>query len=254
MAIEDAVKRIMRLALRVSVILGLAFVGAVFLPRDVRAFTVSAATSGWIDPSDDPSACGGPTNSGRNNDIQIDVGASQYVPFCLTGTADQDDVDNGVLVQVWDDDPGLFDLDDELASRLLTVSSTGTYAKWTTITLSCDLSGHVVNSQGEASVQAYFEIDDQWPYYGYGRTQLAQVPLITCVCPDSDPDCLGDGTGVGGIAELPALSGTSAGEAAAPAAGSGWSAGGYAALAGGVAAAAVALCAGAWYARRRWLR
>ena len=49
--------------------------------------------------------------------------------------------------------------------------------------------------------------------------------------------------GVGGIAELP--------EAVSD---SGWSAGGYAALAGGLAAAVLALGAGAWYARRRWVR
>jgi len=36
--------------------------------------------------------------------------------------------------------------------------------------------------------------------------------------------------------------------------GSGWSAGNYAALGGGVAAAAVLMTVGAWYARRRWLR
>jgi len=59
---------------------------------------------------------------------------------------------------------------------------------------------------------------------------------------------------VGGVAELPALAGTSPGESAVPAEGSGWSAGGYAALAGGLAAAVVAITAGAWYARRRWLR
>ena len=44
---------------------------------------------------------------------------------------------------------------------------------------------------------------------------------------------------VGGLAELPDLSGSSGPP--------------YAALAGGLAAAAVALTAGAWYARRRWL-
>jgi hypothetical protein len=60
--------------------------------------------------------------------------------------------------------------------------------------------------------------------------------------------------GVGGIAELPPLAGTSAEEAGAPAEGSGWSSASYAALAAGLAAAAVALSAGAWYARRRWIR
>jgi hypothetical protein len=60
--------------------------------------------------------------------------------------------------------------------------------------------------------------------------------------------------GVGGVAELPPLAGTSAEEAGASAGGSGWSSASYAALAGGLAAAAVVLSAGAWYARRRWLR
>jgi CSLREA domain-containing protein len=59
---------------------------------------------------------------------------------------------------------------------------------------------------------------------------------------------------VGGIAELPALAGTSAEEGAVATEGSGWSAGGYAALVGGLAAAALASAAGACYARRRWLR
>jgi len=59
---------------------------------------------------------------------------------------------------------------------------------------------------------------------------------------------------VGGIAELPPLAGASAEEAGAPAEGSGWSAGAYAALAAGLAAAAAVLSAGAWYARRRWIR
>jgi hypothetical protein len=57
---------------------------------------------------------------------------------------------------------------------------------------------------------------------------------------------------VGGIAELPPLAGISADQASGPADGPGWSAGDYA-LAGGLAAAAV-IVAGAWYARRRWLR
>ena len=52
---------------------------------------------------------------------------------------------------------------------------------------------------------------------------------------------------VGGIAELPDI-------AQAPASHSGPSTGTYAALAGGLAAAIVALGAGAWYARRRWVR
>jgi hypothetical protein len=59
---------------------------------------------------------------------------------------------------------------------------------------------------------------------------------------------------VGGIAELPDLPVTSAGESGTSVHGSGWSAGGYAALAGALAATVLATFAGAWYARRRWLR
>jgi hypothetical protein len=58
---------------------------------------------------------------------------------------------------------------------------------------------------------------------------------------------------VGGIAEGAGLAGTST-EAGTPAESSGWSSAGYAALAAGVAAAAVVLSAGAWYARRRLIR
>jgi hypothetical protein len=59
---------------------------------------------------------------------------------------------------------------------------------------------------------------------------------------------------VGGIAELPDIGRASSQEAGTPAGGSGWSPGAYAAVAGGLAAAVVAVTAGAWYARRRWLR
>jgi hypothetical protein len=59
---------------------------------------------------------------------------------------------------------------------------------------------------------------------------------------------------VGGIAELPDVAGPSPEEAGTPAGGSGWSAGSYAALAGGLAAALLTISAGAWYARRRWVR
>jgi Tol biopolymer transport system component len=57
---------------------------------------------------------------------------------------------------------------------------------------------------------------------------------------------------VGGIAELPALAATSAGEPSARTGTSGWSAGDYAALAGGFAAAAVLITVAGRYARRRW--
>ena len=59
---------------------------------------------------------------------------------------------------------------------------------------------------------------------------------------------------VGGVAELPNIGGASGEEAGAPSEGSGWSAGSYAGLAGGVAAGAVLIAIGGWYARRRWLR
>ncbi len=58
---------------------------------------------------------------------------------------------------------------------------------------------------------------------------------------------------VGGIAELPALAGPSGEEADAHAGESGWCVASYGALAGGLAAV-VAMAAGTWYARRRWLR
>jgi hypothetical protein len=60
--------------------------------------------------------------------------------------------------------------------------------------------------------------------------------------------------GAGGIAELPVPPETSAQQGAEPAGGSGWSASKAAALAGIGAMAAAAIGAGAWYARRRWLR
>ena len=59
---------------------------------------------------------------------------------------------------------------------------------------------------------------------------------------------------VGGIAELPPLAGASTEGAGAPVKGAGWSAGSYAALAGALAAAAVLIAVGGWYARRRWLK
>ena len=58
--------------------------------------------------------------------------------------------------------------------------------------------------------------------------------------------------GVGGTVRLPPAA--IAAESGAPADGSGSAVGSYAALAGGIAAAVVALTAGGWYARRRWLR
>jgi len=59
-----------------------------------------------------------------------------------------------------------------------------------------------------------------------------------------------DTGGVGGLAELPGIA-QSPGEAGPLAEGSGWSAGNYAALAGGLAAVALFIAVGGWYARRR---
>jgi hypothetical protein len=73
------------------------------------------------------------------------------------------------------------------------------------------------------------------------------------LCVPALKEVVGPGA-VGGIAEGPGLAGTSGEEAGTPAESSGWSSAGYAALAGGLAAAVVALSAGAWYARRRSLR
>jgi hypothetical protein len=59
---------------------------------------------------------------------------------------------------------------------------------------------------------------------------------------------------VGGIAELPDISGAPSQQTGVPSEGSGWSVGSYAALAGGLAAAAALIAVGGWYARRRRLR
>jgi hypothetical protein len=62
------------------------------------------------------------------------------------------------------------------------------------------------------------------------------------------------GPAVGGIAEPPDLPVTSAEGTGTSVHGSGWSAGGYAALAGALVATVLATIAGAWYARRRWVK
>ena len=58
--------------------------------------------------------------------------------------------------------------------------------------------------------------------------------------------------GVGGIVEVPYIA--QEGAAAGASGSSGLSPGGIAAIAGGLAAAVLAIGAGSWYARRRWLR
>lgn len=82
-------------------------------------------------------------------------------------------------------------------------------------------------------------------------TPVPPTPTDTAVPPPATPT---RPTGVGGIVELPAIDETAIGEPASGVEGSGWSAGTYAGVAGGVAAGAMALAAGAWYARRRWAR
>jgi len=83
---------------------------------------------------------------------------------------------------------------------------------------------------------------------------LTPTPTATACPPEVCTPTPTPAPAVGGIAELPALAGISAEEAGAGAGGSGWSAGSYAALVGGLAAVAIAIAGGGWYARRRWLR
>jgi hypothetical protein len=77
------------------------------------------------------------------------------------------------------------------------------------------------------------------------------TPTNTPVPPTPPPPTPTRPPGVGGTVKLPP--GAVAAESGAPADGSGSAVGSYAALAGGIAAAVVALTAGGWYARRRWL-
>jgi len=94
------------------------------------------------------------------------------------------------------------------------------------------------------------------PDIGILSTSLADA-TITCSdatpTPTPMPTATPTQAAVGGIAELPPLAGTSAGEASTAARGSGWSSGRYTALLGGLVAAAI-VTVGAWYARRRWVR
>jgi hypothetical protein len=99
---------------------------------------------------------------------------------------------------------------------------------------------HKPPAQGET-----YENPDPIPLYNESEVQVATV-TSTFHTPNPAP--------VGGIAEFPPLAGTSPEEAGTHPGGSGWSAGSYAALAGGLAAALLTISAGAWYARRRWVR
>jgi hypothetical protein len=111
------------------------------------------------------------------------------------------------------------------------------------------------------------DTDDDGMPDGYETAHTCLNPLVDDAAADPDNDGVDNlteynlGTGpcgvapVGGIAELPALAGTSAEAARVSAERSSWSVGSYAALACGLAAAALATAAaGAWYARRRWVR
>lgn len=97
---------------------------------------------------------------------------------------------------------------------------------------------------------------------GYENAHACLDPLVDDAHADPDADGL-DNLAEYGLGTDPCVSdtdadgltaGTSAGEAGASAERSGWSAVKYAALAGGLAAAAVLITVGAWYARRRWGR
>ena len=118
---------------------------------------------------------------------------------------------------------------------------------------------------GPGSSTLHLQTPAQDPSFGSTTMALEGVILSTSLadatinCSDATPTPTPMPTAtptqaaVGGIAELPALTGTSAGEATTSAGGSSWSSGRYTALFGGLVAAAI-VTVGAWYARRRWVR
>jgi len=100
---------------------------------------------------------------------------------------------------------------------------------------------HAVVIVGYNDADEYWIVKNSWGigfedggYFkvGYGQCLIEESRVSYAGLPLSSP--------VGGIAELPHVSDSSAGN--------------YVALAAAIAAAVVALSAGAWYARRRWSR
>ena len=145
-------------------------------------------------------------------------------------------------------------------------SCTGTYD--TVVALSGGDNAHVATTTGGAyTTEACLSVSSgtvDCAYRTYPDDCAAGYACVATVSGDTNAhvaDC--DGTddyatkvccyagaqaaAVGGIAELPVV-------AQAPASQSGSSGPPYAAIAGGLAAAVAAICAGAWYARRRWGR
>ncbi len=113
-----------------------------------------------------------------------------------------------------------------------------------------------VDSAGnQANGDSYYflAISGDGRYVAFGSDATNLVPGDTNEAGDVFVHDRGAIAPVGGIAELPDMGGAPGGDAAAPGSESGRSLGSYPALGGGLAAVALALTAGAWYAMRRWL-
>jgi hypothetical protein len=205
-----------------------------------EAFSVSGATTGFTDA---PNQCG---QVGQGiTAIVITAGGYEDVDFCLDGTGAQGEQ---VLIQVWDDDPGWLDFDDEIGRETVSVPASGSNSIATQIRLECNAAGRVVGSQGESSVDVYFEIGGLWPYYGYGATSLNIT--VSCVCPAELQAATSESCGVGGILEDPDVEALPS--EAADSSG-GLSAGVIAGI-GGAAAAAVVTAGGGFARWRRRIR